>query len=137
MSSFVTTFDASFARVTAEDAPAGDFFTRFYERFTETDPRVREAFRFTDMERQKSMIRKSFFYMVSFFASTEPSDYLQRTAQVHGTDGLEIEAGLFDLWMETLVEVVREADPAFTPEVELAWRVVLAPGLAFMKFSAA
>lgn len=137
MTSFVTTFDASFHRITAEDDLADQFFARFYERFTAADPRVREAFRDTDMAHQISMLRKSFFYMVNFFASTEPADYLQRIAALHGPGRLDIEPELFDLWLETLVEVLRDIDPEFDTCVELAWRVVLAPGLTFMKFRAA
>ena len=37
-------------------------------------------------------------------------------------------------WLESLIETVQLFDSRFTEEIELAWRVVLAPGIAYMKF---
>ncbi len=135
MTDFVKVFDDSFARVVGVDVPQGDFFARFYQEFTAADRRVAQAFARTDMARQQSMIKKSFYYMVNFYVTQESSDYLQRIAELHGSGAMGIEPALYDIWLETLLRVLADSDPGFTREVELAWRVVLAPGIAYMKFA--
>ena len=46
---------------------------------------------------------------------------------------LDIKPELYDLWLDRLVQAVREFDPKFDPEIETAWRRVLRPGIEFMK----
>ena len=41
---------------------------------------------------------------------------------------------LYEAWLDSLIATARESDPDFDDELELAWRVVLAPGIAYMKF---
>ncbi len=135
MSHFAVLFDESFARATQDQIDGQDFFGAFYLRFLAADARVADRFAQTDMARQRSMLRKSFHHMANFYVSTEVSDYLARIAESHGPGQLNIPPDLFDLWLDTLLGVVRDFDPAYSMEVELAWRVVLAPGLAYMKFA--
>lgn len=134
MTGFAEIFDDSFARATAGSHSDQDFFEAFYARFLAADARVARKFVGTDMAHQRSMIRKSFHYMANFFVTTEVGDYLERIAAKHGPAGLDIEPDLYDLWLEVLMGVLRDFDPACNAEVELAWRVVLAPGIAYMKF---
>lgn len=47
---------------------------------------------------------------------------------------LDIHPELYDLWLECLIETVAEFDDGFRDEVELAWRLVLSPGIVYMKF---
>ena len=39
----------------------------------------------------------------------------------------------FVLWVDRLIATARERDTQFSPHIETAWRVFLAPGIAFMK----
>ena len=41
---------------------------------------------------------------------------------------------LYDVWLECLMQTLKEFDPEYSSEVELSWRVVLAPGITYMKF---
>ena len=41
---------------------------------------------------------------------------------------------MFDLWLESLGAAARQIDPEANDRVELAWHVVMSPGIAFMKF---
>ncbi len=45
---------------------------------------------------------------------------------------LDIRPGLYDLWTECLIETARQHDPAFSDELERAWREVLAFGVRYM-----
>lgn len=42
---------------------------------------------------------------------------------------------MYDLWLLNLTTAVAKYDEEFTSQVELSWHVILAPGIAFMKYS--
>jgi hemoglobin-like flavoprotein len=109
------------------------FFDRFYERFITADPEVSEVFSNTEMHRQISMLQESLLYMIDFANSKIASQRIQKVASYHGTEQMNISPRLFDLWMDCLVETVRERDPEFYPDIETAWRVHLASGIVFLK----
>ena len=123
-------FDASYARVFGEGVGLGEaatpFFESFYRHFL-TDTTVADAFRNSDMTRQVAMLRKSFFHLVAFYLSHEPTAELTRIALLHHTIG--ISADFYDLWLDALVSAVREFDPDCDTSVELAWRLALTPGI--------
>ncbi len=134
MEDIVQAFDASLKRVLEARRADRDFFDAFYDRFLASSERVAEKFRHTDMARQKSMLRKSFYYLVTFYASGQVSDYMVSVARAHSRLGHDIPPDLYDLWLETLISVVRDYDYAMDDDVELAWRLVLVPGITYMQF---
>jgi truncated hemoglobin YjbI len=124
-------FHDSYLRCVVSDQDS--FFRRFYELFTAADQGVSEAFANTNMERQISMLQESLLYMIDFTNSKTASIRMQRIASHHGSDELDVPSHLFDVWMDCLVTTVRERDAQFEPDVEVAWRVFLAPGIAFVR----
>jgi truncated hemoglobin YjbI len=124
-------FHDSYLRCVVSDQDG--FFHRFYELFTAADRIVAEVFANTNMERQVSMLQESLLYLIDFANSKTASARMQRIASYHGSDELDVPSHLFDLWVDCLVSTVRERDAAFEPDVEVAWRVFLAPGIAFVK----
>lgn len=124
-------FHDSYLRCVVSDQDA--FFGRFYELFTAAHTEVSRAFARTDMDRQISMLQESLLYMIDFANSKVASDRMRRIAQYHGSGEMNILPHLFDLWMDCLVDTVRERDTEFDSHVEAAWRVSLAPGIAFVK----
>lgn len=127
-------FDASYERLfgggIGTDESADPFFAAFYRRFLE-DPGIRELFRSTDMQRQVTMLRKSFFHLAGFYVTNAPSGELERMADVHSRLGIGTEH--YDLWLDCLVSTVAEFDPESDATVELAWRLALTPGITYMK----
>jgi hemoglobin-like flavoprotein len=83
---------------------------------------------------QKKVLEKSFYRLMVFYATNAADDYLEHIAIRHSKTHLNIAPVLYDLWLESLVETLKTFDPDFNREVELAWRLVLAPGIAYMKF---
>lgn len=83
------------------------------------------------MARQTVMLRKSFFHLVGFYVTNNPSGELDRIARRHCDLG--IRAAHYDRWLDCLMATVTEFDPAADPATELAWRWALAPGITFMK----
>jgi hemoglobin-like flavoprotein len=132
MSNYVDRFEASLSRVVAEQSA---FFDLFYELFIAANDEVREKFEGVDLERQKRVLRDSLRELLMFFVDHEISPYLEKLARTHSRAGRDIRPELYELWLETLIEAARRADPAFSDDVELSWRLVLAPGIELMKFN--
>ena len=58
---------------------------------------------------------------------------LAKIGQSHSTNGgLNVDPGLYEYWIDSLVQAVSEMDPKFTPEVENIWRRVMQKGVAFL-----
>jgi hemoglobin-like flavoprotein len=127
-------FDESYSRVFGEGVgiteDATPFFEAFYRRFL-VDAAIADAFSQTDMNRQVGMLRKSFFHLVAFYVSHEPSAELERIASIHSKIGIQPE--YYDLWLDALVDTVREFDPECDLATELSWRWAMTPGLTYMR----
>jgi len=131
---FEETFDQSYERVKAVEIDGKRFFDVFYARFINASPEVAEAFKNTDMLHQRKMLEKSFYSLFIFYATSNKNDYLEKIAHRHSRHEANITPELYDLWLESLIETVAEFDSQFSREVELAWRLVLSTGIAYMKF---
>ena len=127
-------FDASYERLFGESVGIAEradrFFEIFYDHFL-ADPEVTEMFSGTDMSRQATMLRKSFFHLVTFYVNHEPSAELDRIARIH--DRLGILHVLYDTWLEALIKTVREEDAECDPLTEMSWRLAMTPGLTYMR----
>lgn len=113
-----------------------DFLTHFYEQFIASSEEVREKFRNTDMKRQVRMLEDSLFVVAVAVQGEEGSlarADLPRIAARHGRQQLDIPPGLYDLWTDCLIASARHHDPAFSDDLERAWREVLAFGVRFMR----
>ena len=128
---YTVLFGESYLKTVLSD-PAG-FFGRFYELFQRADPRVTGFFSKTDIARQLSMLEESLLHMVDFSRSRVPSKRIEDLADYHGENRMNIPARLFEVWLECLLDTLRERDREFDKDTETAWRVILAPGLAYMK----
>jgi len=124
------TFEASLGRCTASPR----FLDRFYENFLASSPKVKEKFAGTDFVHQKRALRGSFHLMllVADNERSDPGRYLRDLAAQHGKRQMDINADLYDLWLDSLIATVREIDPEFTPEVEDAWERVMMVGIHYM-----
>ena len=109
-----------------------EFFERFYQNFTNSDPLIRDAFKNTDMEKQKSMLRQAIVHMVMFFSNKKASDYFIKTSITH-KDKYCIPTHLYDNFVDTLISTLQNYQPNFNNETAVAWRITLAPGIEFMK----
>ena len=127
-------FNTSYWRATRTEKDGAGFLDAFYQRFLNSSPVVEDKFKHTDMETQKQALKESLFHMCDFFASNVADDHIQQISQLHGKSGMGIPPLLYDLWLECLIETVREYDPEFRPDVELAWRLVMISGITYMKF---
>jgi hemoglobin-like flavoprotein len=125
-------FLASFGRCRA----AAGFLDAFYQRFVSSSEEVRAKFAGTDMKRQVRMLEDSLFVVAVAVQGEEGSlarGDLPRIAERHSRRDLDIRPGLYDVWVDCLIETVRTHDPEFSPEVEAAWRQTMAFGVDYMR----
>jgi len=127
-------FNTSYWRVTRTEKDGAGFFDAFYQRFLNSNTVVKEKFKHTDMETQKQALQQSLFHMCDFFVSNVADDHIQQISQLHSKSDMDVPPHLYDLWLECLIETVREYDPEFCLDVELAWRLVMISGITYMKF---
>lgn len=109
------------------------FFEEFYNKLTARNPVFAELFEHTDMDRQIKMLMQSITYITSYSATLEATEELNHLALLHGRDRLDLPAEYYDTWLECLLDTVQEKDPMFDEHVDRAWRIVMTPGIEYMK----
>jgi len=130
---YLAKFESSLSRVSSLEL-SQQFFSRFYERFIASDSRIAAMFAATDMAHQVEMLRESLAELKEFSTSLKSNNYIVTLARIHGIRGRKISPESYDSWLNALVDTVNEVDPECDLQTQLAWRLVLAPGIAFMKF---
>ena len=110
-----------------------DFLRRFYMLFLASSDTVAKKFERTDLRKQARLLKTSLYIMMLASGESEQIVHLERIAKLHSRAGLDIKPELYELWLDRLVEAVKEFDPMFDPETETAWRRMLQPGTEFMK----
>jgi hemoglobin-like flavoprotein len=126
----IEVFDQSLQRCNASPR----FLDLFYERFLASSPKVQQKFANTDFVRQKRVLRAS-LYLILLAAEDEekgPELYLKELATRHSSAHLDIGSELYDLWLDSLLETVRDCDPEFGPEVETAWERMMGIGIGYL-----
>jgi hemoglobin-like flavoprotein len=109
------------------------FLDRFDDQFLTSSPKVRRKFAHTDFVVQKRALRASLHLMPLAAGDPDgPGRYLRDLAGRHSQTQLNIGAELYDLWLDSLLEAVKECDPKFSPEVETAWEDVMMVGIQYM-----
>jgi hemoglobin-like flavoprotein len=126
------TFRASLRRCLANN----DFLREFYESFMDSSPDVRDKFRNTEFPRQTRVLADSLYLMA--VASESRVDAiawkeLDRLAERHSRNGLDIRPEFYDSWLECLIKAASAYDPDFSPDIEAAWRSSLAPGIEHLR----
>jgi hemoglobin-like flavoprotein len=123
-------FEDSLRRCNTDPA----FLDRFYGRFLASSPKVREKFVDTDFVRQKHLLQASLQLMLVAARDdgSRPMPYLDEVAARHSASQLAIGAELYDLWLDSLLAAVREADPGWSPAVEQAWESVMTVGITYL-----
>ncbi|MBS3803256.1 MAG: globin [Oleiphilaceae bacterium] len=132
--SFENLFDNSFERVVRDKQQENDFFDAFYQRLLRSSPLIREKFTESDRLEQRKTVKKAFYGMVVFHASGSAAGLPEKVAFTHSTRGRDIKPALYDHWLESLIDTMKEYDPYSDDDVELAWRLVLSTGITYMKF---
>lgn len=132
--SFEHIYDKSYARIVNRKIDDKDFFEAFYDNFLRHSEEIRQIFVNTDMNKQKAMLKKSFYSLLIFYASNQADDYIKKIASHHDKHHLNIRPELYEVWLDTLMKTLSVYDEEFSDDVELAWRLILSSGITYMKF---
>lgn len=126
-------FNDSYRRVQANQEQPDGFYALFYRKLLQRSPEVESRFVDVDMRQQQAMLKKSFVHLLNFFVTRQASDRLVEIASMHNRDNLDIPPALYDEWLAALLDTVESLDPSFDREVRLAWTIVMAAGITYMK----
>lgn len=127
-------FDRSYQRLLGNGCYNVNLIDSFYRLFLSKSCVIAELFAETNMSAQKTMLHDSLDSMVEFSRTKTITPYLQKLADIHGKGGKQVPLYLFDVWLDSLMETLYEQDPLFSKSEELSWRLVLSPGITFIKF---
>lgn len=108
-----------------------EFYETFYSYFINTSPKIKEAFKYTDMTIQKKMLKKAIIQVTNFFVSKKAHPILIKLALKHRD--MNINGELYDLFIESFLETLKKTYPYYSEDCSLAWRITLSPGIEFMK----
>ena len=134
MNYYETKFDESYERIMPTESARLEFFDAFYKNFFDASPDISSYFKNTDMQRQKSIIIRAFYALFSFYASHQVDDILEKIAVSHSKHQLNIKPELYELWLESFIKTVKSFDAEYDDDTELGWRLILSPGIVYMKF---
>jgi hemoglobin-like flavoprotein len=118
----------SYGRCCAQDG----FFAAFYERFMQRDPAVAVLFANTDMDKQRQLLRHGILLLI-MHARGMPGSKLHDLGRSHCRARMNIEAWMYDVWVDALIDTVRDYDPKWQDTLEAPWRATLATGLDIMQ----
>lgn len=110
------------------------FFDSLYQKLINSSDEVRAKFANTDFERQKRLVRTS-FYLLMLSAQDKmngPEKYLEGIAIRHSAEQLDIAPHLYSLWLECLLSTVEDTDPNYSEDVEEAWRELMNVGVLYL-----
>jgi hemoglobin-like flavoprotein len=113
-----------------------DFLLDFYGTFMNSSEEIRAKFAQTDFKRQTQVLADSLWAMAVAAQGTAGSPAqgdLPRLAEKHNRHNLDIRPGLYDEWLDCLVDAARRHDSTFSPEIEDAWRTTLAVGIELLR----
>ena len=111
-----------------------EFLSLFYAKFLAASPEVEQKFEGVDMRRQARMLMGSLrLILLAAQGDEEAKAQLESVAAKHSKSQANIDAELYDLWIDTLIETVEEIDPEFTRGVKQAWRDMMNFGVRCLK----
>lgn len=121
------------ARMTGDSTDGWNaFLSTFYERFVASDTLVAEKFANTDMQRQVRMLQVSLQAMLSVGTRGQTPVGFQEIAEIHNIENHDINASLYDLWLQSFLASVAQFDPEVNPELLEEWEEVLRIGIKQM-----
>ncbi len=107
------------------------FVDTFYKFFVAKSPEIAAKFSETDFRVQKRMLRESLLEMLCFDRGMKNTEQeIRRLGRRHRE--LDITPEMYEQWLDSLCEAVRQHDPEYRPDLDTAWRQAMQKGIALM-----
>lgn len=111
---------------------SGTFFDDFYDTFVSSSPRIAEQFRSTDMAKQKNLLRIGLRHLIDFYH--DPTDQsvqaVEDIGESHSKTMMDIHPELYAIWLDALMNTVKEHDPNYTEALGEQWRTAMGHGIS-------
>lgn len=116
----------SYGRCLVGQGKKEKFFDRFYELFLNSSPEISEKFSHTDFDRQKEALQHGISMAILYAEKrdTVAEQILSGIKMTHSANHLNIQPHHYDLWINCLIQAVREFDNRFDEQVEQNWRAL-------------
>lgn len=124
-------FNGSFQRAIAPDTYG--FYKRFFHKLYDADSHIANLFANTGIDRCIKMLIQSMSQMLYYASTKHPNKQIKNIANMHGQEGLSLTSNYYDIWLECMIETIRETDPQFNEDIETAWRCMMLPGVTYLK----
>ena len=109
------------------------FIDRFYDIFLGSHPSIKPMFKNTDFARQKQLLRTGIAMLLSHLEGKPAGTMtLNRIAESHSKKNLNIQPGLYQYWIDSLISAAKECDTKWTPDIERAWQKALRAGVDYI-----
>ena len=109
-----------------------DFLPRLYEHLLASDPAIPPMFASTEFPKQYRLLQHALGLLLSY--GNKPDDLLlERLAAKHSAKSINVPPRMYALFVDSLLEAIREFDERCDGGIETAWQDALRPGLDFMK----
>jgi hemoglobin-like flavoprotein len=105
----------------------GHFIASFYDAFMASHDDVRAMFAHTDFSKQHMALRRGISMAIAHAAgSSLARNSMSEMAKAHSRAGrVPVPPELYPYWVESLLKVVAEGDPEYTPELGARWRLAM------------
>jgi hemoglobin-like flavoprotein len=111
-----------------------DFLDAFYDEFLASDPRIKPMFAKTDMAKQKNLLKHGLTMIIMFSSGIGMArTSIQQLALQHDRNHLNVEPGMYNLWLNSLLRCVEKYDRKYNDALGAAWSEILEPGVSAMK----
>lgn len=125
-------FNDSYERVMRGRVGTSLFFDAFYQRFSAANEEVARLFLHTSRASLVRMLHVAVPIIVIYFSTGREDPYLAKIAERHKGRGADISPHLYSVWLDCLIETVRQFDPKYDDDVATAWRAVFSEGIKLM-----
>ena len=71
--------------------------------------------------------------IMSYSSTQKANKELLRIARLHGREQLDLPAKFYDIWLDCVLETVKELDQQFDEKTEASWRTMMKPGVTYLK----
>jgi hypothetical protein len=114
------------------------FFDTFCDTFLEKSPETARALNKTDSDELRRSFENTLAFLMMFHRGKSMATMaLSQVARAHnGKGAAAVPPHLYPLWIESLMEAVRQHDHHFSHELAEAWRHALDRGVRYMKSKA-
>lgn len=120
----------SFSRCCTKDG----FFDQFYENLLKKGQKIEEMFLQSDMVVQKAALKNGLTFLIGYAkGSGIAQQKVRQLGESHSREQMNVSHDMYPHWVDALLEAAKKTDPAFEPQTEEAWRIVLSKGIALMK----